>query len=135
MNESLNVPEKILSKLRLVCLDLPEVYEEQAWVGTRWCVKKKNFSHVLMIHQGWPPAYSKAAGTDGPACVLTFRFSAAKLEAPRFYRSPFFKPAWWPNIAGLVIQENVDWDEVGELLFQSYCEVAPKALVRLVEGR
>ena len=66
------VAPEVLVRIRLVCLDLPEVTEEIAWTGVRWCVGKKNFAHVLNIADGWPPAYAKAAGTAGPACVLTF---------------------------------------------------------------
>jgi hypothetical protein len=31
---------------------LPEVCEEQAWVGTRWRIRKEAFAHVLMIADG-----------------------------------------------------------------------------------
>jgi hypothetical protein len=73
-----------------VCLGLPEAYEEETWAGTRWMVAKKNFAHVLMIDAGWPLAYARAAGSDGPLCVLTFRISAAATGALRFERPPFF---------------------------------------------
>jgi hypothetical protein len=129
-----NVPHEILAKLRLVCLDLPEAYEEEAWAGTRWMVAKKNFAHVLMIDEGWPPAYARAAGSVGPLCVLTFRISAAANGALRFERPPFFRPVWWPNIVGLVLDANTDWDEVAALLTKSYCVLAPKKLAALVDG-
>ncbi len=135
MIDRVTIPEDILSKLRLVCLDFPEAYEEQAWVGIRWCVRKKNFAHVLMIHGGWPPAYAQAVGQEGPVCVLTFRYSPRKLKAHRFDHHPFFRPVWWPNIIGLVIDDDVDWDEIQELLTESYCELAPKKLVALLLGR
>jgi hypothetical protein len=38
------VAPEVLAKLRLVCLDLPEVVEEPAWTGIRWTVRKKNFA-------------------------------------------------------------------------------------------
>jgi hypothetical protein len=69
------VAPEVLVRIRLVCLDLPEVTEEIAWTGVRWCVGRKNFAHVLTIAEGWPPAYAKAASISGPACVLTFRLS------------------------------------------------------------
>jgi hypothetical protein len=128
------VPREILARLRLVCLDLPEAHEEEAWAGTRWMVIKKNFAHVLMIDGGWPPAYARAAGSDGPLCVLTFRISAAATGALRFERPPFFRPVWWPNIVGLVIDANTDWDEVAALLTKSYRVLAPKKLAALVDG-
>jgi hypothetical protein len=59
--------------VRSICLELPEAYEEQAWVGTRWCVRKKNFAHVLTVVDGYPPAYARAVGDVGPAHLLTFR--------------------------------------------------------------
>jgi hypothetical protein len=134
MSDRLVVPRDILSKLQSVCLGLPDVYEERAWVGTRWCVRKKNFAHVLMIDGGWPPAYAQAAACAGPACALTFRLSARKLPAPRFTRHPFFRPVWFANIAGLLIDRETDWDEVETLLTESYCVLAPKKLAALVEG-
>ena len=127
------VPAETLARLRLVCLDLPEASEETAWVGTRWCVRKKNFAHVLMIDAGWPPAYAQAAACNGPACVLTFRLSGAKLGAPRFARPPFFRPVWWPNIAGMQLDAHTGWDEVQELLTESYCVLAPRKLVALID--
>ena len=65
------VPADVVARVRALCLDLPEAYEEEAWVGTRWRVKGKTFAHVIAIADGWPGAYARAAGTDGPATVLT----------------------------------------------------------------
>lgn len=129
----IKVPGDVLARLRSVCLGLPDAYEESAWVGTRWCVRKKNFAHVLMIDSGWPPAYAGAAACNGPACVLTFRLSKAKLAAPRFARHPFFRPVWFPNIAGMVLDARTDWDEVEALLTGSYCVLAPRKLVALID--
>jgi hypothetical protein len=33
----------------------------------------------------------------------------------------------------MVLEAGVDWDEVGELLTESYCVLAPKKLVSLVD--
>jgi hypothetical protein len=127
LNARIAVSETVLSRLRAICLELPEVREEQAWVGTRWMVCKKNFAHVLMIDSGWPPAYARAAGSAGPLTVLTFR-SSARLDARRFSKAPFFKPVWWPNIAGMSIDARTDWDEVSELVIGSYRLLAPRKL-------
>ena len=125
-------PRDVLEKLRLTCLDLPEAYEEAAWVGTRWMVKKKNFAHVLMLDAGWPPAYARAAGASGPLCLLTFRLPESLLASDRFVRAPFFRPPWFPNIVGVAVSEESDWDELSELLVHSYCVLAPAALVARV---
>ena len=132
MAEHAHVAPEIIDRLRAICLEFPEAHEEQAWVGTRWTIRRKNFAHVLAIDAGWPPAYARAAGSDGPVTVLTFR-SSARLTAPGFSRLPFFKPVWWPDIAGLVIDARTDWDEVGDFVAASYCLLAPKRLASQVD--
>ena len=47
-----DVPRKVLTQLRTICMRLPEVHEEDAWVGTRWVVRKRTFAHVLVIADG-----------------------------------------------------------------------------------
>lgn len=133
MSKRAEVPAAIVAKLQLVCLDLPEAYEEPAWTGTRWMVNKKNFAHVLRIEDGWPPAYAKVAGSNGPAVVLTFRTARPAAESPRFQRPPFFLPGWWPDLAGLHLGADTDWDVVGALVTRSYRVLAPKKLAALVE--
>jgi hypothetical protein len=133
MVEPADVPLEIVAKLRSVCVALPEAYEEQAWVGTRWRIRKRTFAHVLMIDSGWPPVYARAAGSDGPISVMTFRSSGPELEALRNASYPFFSPRWPPDIVGMVLGAGADWDEVAELITESYCVLAPKRLVGLVD--
>jgi hypothetical protein len=126
------VPREVLNRVRLVCTELPEVNEEQAWVGTRWSIRGKNFAHVLVIVGGKPAAYARAADTRGPACVLTFRLGKEHCAAARFRRAPYFRPVWFPNIAGVQLDENSDWDEIEDLLRASYRVLAPRKLGALV---
>jgi hypothetical protein len=128
-----DVSRSVLDRLRLTCLDLPEAYEEAAWVGRRWMVAKKNFAHVLMLDAGWPPAYARAAQSDGPACVLTFRCAQPSVTVARFARAPFFLPPWFPNIVGMFLEDTTDWDDVSELLTASYRALAPSKLVDLLD--
>jgi hypothetical protein len=131
--ESTEVPPEIVERVRSLCLALPETYEEAAWAGTRWCVRKKNFAQVVSIDNGWPPAYAQAAESDGPLVVLTFRSREAELNALHFTEAPFFKPVWFPDIAGVVLDERTDWDEVAELITESYCMLAPGKLTALLD--
>jgi len=127
------LPE-IAARLRLACIALPEAYEEPAWTGVRWRVRKETFAHALMIEGGWPPAYARAAGTDGPACVLTFRSRIAELDPLNYAERPFFRPVWFPDIVGVMLDADTDWDEIGRLITGSYCKLAPKMLAERVEG-
>jgi hypothetical protein len=125
-------PQAIVDKIRLICGDLPDVVEEPAWTGTRWCIRKKNFAHVVMIDGGWPPAYAQAAADDGPVCVLTFRTPQPAIDTPRFARPPFFLPPWWRDIVGVKVDADSDWDQIEALLVASYCALAPKTLAARV---
>jgi hypothetical protein len=116
-----------LDRVRAICLALPEVVEEQAWVGTRWVVRKKNFAHVVDVVGGHPPAYATAAGSDD-ATVLTFRCPPDDLDALTHAGPPFFKPVWFPDIVGLHLTDATDWTEVTELVTDSYRLLAPKRL-------
>ncbi|MDQ1372987.1 MAG: hypothetical protein QOJ09_325 [Actinomycetota bacterium] len=133
MPERPEVPNAILAQLRAICLDMPEAYEEQAWVGTRWRIRKHTFAHVVMVDSGWPPAYARAVGSDGPITVLTFRSSGPELDALIHTGRPFFKPAWFADIVGVVLDGDTDWSDVAELLVESYRGLAPKKLVALVD--
>ena len=118
------VPPRTLAALRRICTALPDVREEQAWVGTRWTIRRKNFAHVLRVDRGWPPAYARAAGTDGPATVLTFRSAGLLFETLRTTGAPFFVPVWgtrWrPRVIGMILPARFDRDEVTLLLTESY---------------
>lgn len=74
----------VLAKLRSICLALPEAYEEAAWVGTRWMIRKRNFAHLVEI----------AAGTNGSVTVLTFRAAGMLYDTLRTTGAPYFQPAW-----------------------------------------
>lgn len=128
MDAELSIPVEAVAELRSICLDLPEAYEEQAWVGTRWRSRGRTFAHVLTIESGWPPAYARAAKTDGPSWVLMFRSSPPELDALRSMGRPFFAPPWRADEVGMILSSEVDWAEIAELLTDSYCLRAPKML-------
>ena len=129
MRKHPQVPNAILARLRKACLALPEAHEEQAWVSTR-C--KETFAHVLMIADGWPPVYARAAGTDGPVCVLTFQSLGPRVDLETFSRPPYFRPLWRPDIVGRTLDSRVDWGDIAKLLIASYCLLAPKKLAASV---
>ena len=133
MPEDADVPPDILAHLRSLCLALPEAYEEQAWVGTRWRVRKRTFVHVLTMEAGWPPAYARAAATDGTVTVMTFRAPDPEVDALTRTGYPFFKPDWGSNVVGVMLEGDIDWAEIGELLTESFCVLAPKKLIDLVD--
>ena len=136
MPQQTEVDPAVVAALRTICAALPEVLEQDAWVGARWVVRKETFAHVLVIDHGWPPAYVRAFGTDGPLTVLTFQAPAEDIDAFAAAGPPFVLPPWRPHIVGFALDDDahpVGWDEVAELVTDSYCELAPQKLVALVD--
>jgi hypothetical protein len=127
-----DVPPEVLDQLRPVCLGLPESYEELAWVGVRWRIRKRTFAHVLTVDPDHQMAYARAAATDEPICVLTFRAPGDEIGGLVSSGHPFFKPGWGADVVGMVLDGDVDWDEIAELLTESYCILAPKRLAAQV---
>jgi predicted DNA-binding protein (MmcQ/YjbR family) len=119
-----DVPATSVARLRSVCLDLPESVEKQAWAGTQWRIRDRMYAHVLTVDFA-----------DGPVTVMTFRSSGPELDALRGAGHPFFRPAWGANLVGMVLDADVNWDEVTELVIESYCVLAPMKLVRQIERR
>jgi hypothetical protein len=117
-----DVPGDVEVRLRERCLALPEAYEEPAWVGTRWMVRKRTFAHVLGVEVD-----------AGLLVVLSFRSAGEDLEALRHAGHPFFVLGWGRDALGMVIDAATDWDEVQELVTDSFCVLAPKKLVALVD--
>ena len=117
-----DVPADVEVRLRERCLALPDAYEERAWVGTRWKVRTRTFAHVLAVEQD-----------TGPLVVIAFRSAAEEIETLRNAGHPFFVLGWGRDAIGMVLDADTDWDEVRELVTESYCVLAPKKLIALVD--
>jgi len=103
-------------------------------VGIRWRIRKRTFAHVLTVDPDHQMAYARAAATDEPICVLTFRSPGDEIDGLVTSGHPFFKPGWGADVVGMVIDDHIDWDEVAELLTESYRVLAPKRLAAQVDG-
>lgn len=118
-----------LARLRMLCLEPPATCEETAWVGTRWMIGRRDFTHAPMIENGWPPAYARrrlarATGrADVPDVVVGGRFDALPPAS-------YFKPLWWPDIGGVGLDADTDWDAVSAHLLESHRLLASRRLLR-----
>ncbi len=121
------VPE-ILGRLRAICLGLPETYEEPAWIGVRWRIRKRTFAHVVTIADDSPAAFRRAFEVSGAATVVTFRAAYDEREALVSQGKPFYYAGWGRDVMGMLLDETTDWGEVAELLTDSYCILAPRKL-------
>jgi hypothetical protein len=118
-----DVDPEVLEGLRARCLALPETWEEQAWAGRRFMVRKRNFAHVFAMCD------DRGAVTT----LLAFRSPDEERDALVATGHPFFLLGWGRNAVGMVLEDETDWDEVREIVTESYCVLAPKKLVALVD--
>ena len=122
----------VVERLRAICLALPETYEETAWAGLRWCVRKRTFAHALVIDDGRPEAYARFIADEAPVTVVTFQAPGDELEAIRQAGPPYFFAGWGRDVVGLELRDDTDWDGLTELLTDSFCVLAPQKLVARV---
>ena len=106
----------LLAVVRPLCLALPEAYEEPAWIGLRWRIRRRTFLHVYTTdEQG-----SAYIDLDDPAILMTFRAPPGELAALTHAGPPFFRADWAENVVGMVLDDDTDWVEVSEMVTDSY---------------
>jgi hypothetical protein len=93
--------------------------EEPAWVGIRWRVGEATVAHVF--------------GGEDQRFRVTFRAEPDEVMAFQHLGEPYFRAEWGRNVVGLLIDDRTDWEELRELLTDSYCVQAPRHLAELVE--
>ena len=112
------VPEEMVLRIGAVLTELPECVEENAWVGTRWRVGQATIAHVF--------------GGEDQQFRITFRAEPDEVMAFEHLGAPYFRAGWGRNVVGLLLDDDTDWEELGELLTDSYCIQAPAHLAELV---
>jgi hypothetical protein len=113
------VPAAYVDRIHAVVGRLPEAFVEDAWVGVRWRVGQATVAHVF-------------GGEDGLFRV-TFRGDPEEVMAFEHLGDPYFRAGWGRNVIGLVLDDGTDWEELTELLTDSYCIQAPAGLAARVE--
>ena len=112
------VPEEWVLRIGAILGRLPRVHEENAWVGIRWRVGPATIAHVF--------------GGEDQLFRITFRAEPDEVMALQHLGPPYFRAGWGRNVVGMVLDDDTDWDELAELLTDSYCVQAPRALAERV---
>ncbi len=118
-----HIEEAILERLRPVCLELPEAVEAEAFGAPTFKIRNKNFA-MLSRGDGRPAVWCKAAREAQQALIQS--------EPDRYFAPPYVGPKGWVA-AWLDEDAGPDWDEIEEIIIESYCLIAPKKLVKLIE--
>src|SRR5918994_3782350 len=116
------MPARPLTRLRKICLAFPAAHEVEAWGDPTFRVRNKLFAMFASANthhgQGRPAVWCKAGPGNQEIMVR---------GAPgRFFVPPYVGPSGW---IGIWLDGEVDWQELADLLRDSYDLVAPKRLV------
>ena len=119
MSERAPVPTETVHRIAAILERLPECEEHDAWTGVAWKTRDATVGHVF-------------GGEDG-LIRITFRAEPDEVQAFQHLGPQYFKTSWGTNIVGIVLDEHTDWDELTELLTDSYCIQAPQNLAAQVD--
>ncbi len=97
-------------------------------------MRTRTFAHVLVSQEGYASAYRDVTGVAEPTTVLTFRSTGEELQVLTHVGLPFYRPSWSPTVVGMVLDDETDWQEVAELVTESYRFCAPRKLGRRLDG-
>jgi hypothetical protein len=97
---------------------LPQCRQEPAWVGIHWQVAGNTVAHVF--------------GGEDQLFRVVFRAEPDEVMALQHLGAPYFRAGWGRNVVGMLLDDGTDWDELAELLTDSYCVQAPRELAARV---
>ena len=114
-------PRDPLTRLREICLALPEAHEVEAWGEPTFRVRNKLFAmHASAdTHHG--------SGREGVwiASTRVTQDLVLRAKPDRYFSPPYVGPSGW---IGAWLDRNPPWSEIAELLRDAYRLKAPKRL-------
>lgn len=107
---------KPITRLRRVCLALPEAYEEETWGSATFRVRKKIF--CMGGHDPARPTASLKTTREEQQALLS--------EGAPYFLPAYVGPKGWVGID--LTDRRMDWSQLQELVTESYRLIAPKRL-------
>jgi len=113
--------ERVLERLRELCLALPETSERLSHGSPTFFVRdKRPFVMVLTDHHGDGRFALWCAAADGMQGMLV------EADPERFFVPPYVGHRGW---LGVRLDLTLDWDEIAGIVEDAYAEVAPPKLL------
>jgi predicted DNA-binding protein (MmcQ/YjbR family) len=110
-----------LTKMRAICLSLPDTKLTMTWGQPHFRVMDKIFA-----------GYGAEKGKQAIGFKLEMDHADAILADPRFTRAPYVGHKGWVSLDATQVD---DWSEVKALILESYRLIAPKkSLAKLAPG-
>ena len=119
--------ERVLGRLRALCLELPEVEERPSHGAPTFFVRgKRPFVMVLTNHHGDGRFAIWCAAGEGVQTMLV------DADPGRFFVPPYVGHRGW---LGARLDRGLEWDELAGIVEDAFAEVAPARLVEAAARR
>ena len=112
--------ERTLSKLRALCLSLPETSETASWGHPNFKAGKKTFV-----------AFERVKGRASIAFRVDADEVERRLQRKRFFATPYGGRLW----ASMWADGALDWSAIQALVERSYRVVAVKRMLTALDGK
>jgi hypothetical protein len=118
------MPPSPLTRLRKLCLSLPDAHEVEAWGAPTFRVKNKLFAmyaHANNHHgAGHHAVWVKSTPVNQGFMV--------RAKPTRYFVPPYVGPSGW---VGVRLDGRVNWTELAEVLRDAYDMTVPKSKTRV----
>lgn len=112
-----DVPEEWVRRTDAILSAFPRCEEDPAWTGVRWRVQGATVAHIF--------------GGHDQRFRITFRARPDEVAAFANMGEPYFVVG--EDAVGMIVDDATDWEELAELLLDSYCIQAPRLLALRVD--
>jgi predicted DNA-binding protein (MmcQ/YjbR family) len=120
------MPPSPITRLRKLCLALPDAHEVEVWGEPTFRVRNKMFAMYAAPNNhhgaGRPAVWCKAAPGNQSLMV--------RGSPGRYFVPPYVGPSGW---VGVWLDRDPDWAEVDDLMRDSYRLTAPKRLQAVLD--
>jgi hypothetical protein len=126
----IEVPKDIFERVSTLCLALPEVTVRVDLSLTR----ARSTAHSFDIHRkSFCLLVARESPTGRSVPVLVLRADPDERDALLSIGHPFFAPRNNRDRIGVRLSDDTEWEEIRELVTESYRRLAPKKLTALLD--
>jgi predicted DNA-binding protein (MmcQ/YjbR family) len=109
-----------LARIRKICLSLPDTKETMTWGKPHFRVGEKIFA-----------GYGEENGKRAVGFKLEMAHANLAVQVPGFSRAPYVGHKGWVSLETDSVK---DWEEVREMILESYRLIAPKRSLAKLDG-
>jgi hypothetical protein len=117
-------PARVIERIRKTCLALPEAVEKPFGGHNSPGFRVRDKLFVVISEDR---SYMTLKAPEGVQRILV------NSDGERFFVPPYVGSKGWVGVR-IALSKAPNWDEVAEMIYESYCLTAPKRLVARLEA-